>query len=57
MSYTALWGCWCGIIVLNLHALIEDNDVTKASFYEELEQPSCPVTNFVVSIGFLFYPK
>jgi hypothetical protein len=37
MSYIILRGCWCNIIVLNVHAPCEDksNDV-KDSFYEEL---------------------
>jgi len=37
MSYTALEGCWCDI-VLNVHAPNEDKSCdTKDSFYEELE--------------------
>jgi hypothetical protein len=38
MSYIILRGCWCHIIVLNVHYPTEDktNDV-KDSFYEELE--------------------
>jgi hypothetical protein len=38
MSYIILSGCWCHVIVLNIHAPREDkiNDV-KDSFYEELE--------------------
>jgi hypothetical protein len=37
MSYIMLTGCWCNIVVLNVHALCEDksNDV-KDSFFEEL---------------------
>jgi exonuclease III len=37
MSYIKLRGCWCNIIVLNVHAPCEDkgNDV-KDSFHEEL---------------------
>jgi len=32
-------GCWCNIIVLNVHAPSEDkSDESKDSFYEELEQ-------------------
>jgi exonuclease III len=38
MSYIILRGCWCRIIVLNVHALTEDKtDDVKDSFYEELE--------------------
>jgi exonuclease III len=37
--YITLKGCWCDIIVLNVHAPNEDkDDVIKDSFYEELEQ-------------------
>jgi hypothetical protein len=37
MSYIILRGCWCNIIVLNVHAPCENKggDV-KESFYEEL---------------------
>jgi hypothetical protein len=37
ISYIMLRGCWCIIVVLNVHALCEDksNDV-KDSFFEEL---------------------
>jgi exonuclease III len=39
MSYITLKGCWCDIIVLNVHAPTEDkDDDIKDSFYEELEQ-------------------
>ena len=39
MSYIALRGCWCSIIVLNLHAPSEGkSDYSKDRFYEELEQ-------------------
>jgi hypothetical protein len=39
MSYIILKGRWCDIIVLNVHAPIEDkDDDIKDSFYEELEQ-------------------
>jgi exonuclease III len=39
MSYIILNGCWCDIIVLNVHAPTEDkDDDIKDSFYEELEQ-------------------
>jgi exonuclease III len=36
--YRILRGCWCHIIVLNVHAPTEDKtDVVKDSFYEELK--------------------
>ena len=39
MSYIVLRGRWCNIIVLNVPAPSEEeNDDTKDSFYEELEQ-------------------
>ena len=39
MSYIVLRGRWCNIIVLNVHAPSEEeNDDSKNSFYEELEQ-------------------
>jgi exonuclease III len=39
MSYIMLRGRWCYIIVLNVHAPIEDKtDDEKVSFYEELER-------------------
>jgi hypothetical protein len=38
MSYKILRGCWCHIIVLNIHATTEDKtDDVKDSFYKELE--------------------
>jgi hypothetical protein len=38
MSYIIMRGCWCHIIVLNVHAPTEDKtDDVKDSFYEELE--------------------
>jgi hypothetical protein len=38
MSYIILRGRWCHVIVLNVHALIEDKtDDVKDSFYKELE--------------------
>jgi len=41
MSYIVLRGRWCNIIVLNVHAPIEEkSDDSKDSFYEELEQVS-----------------
>ena len=37
MSYIVLRGCWCIIIVLNVHAASEEkSDDPKDSFYEEL---------------------
>jgi exonuclease III len=53
MSYVTLKGCWCDIIVLNVHAPTEDkDDVIKDSFYEELEQvfdqfPRYHIKNFL----------
>jgi hypothetical protein len=44
MSYILLRGCWCDIIVLNVHARTEDKlDKMKDSFHEELE---CVVDKF-----------
>jgi hypothetical protein len=37
MSHTILIGCWCRIIVLNVHAQTEDKIDVIDSFYEELE--------------------
>jgi hypothetical protein len=38
-SYITLKGCWCDIIVLNVHAApTENKDDIKDSFYEEPEQ-------------------
>jgi predicted nucleotidyltransferase len=37
MSYILLRGCWCDIIVLNVHAPTEEKIDTKDRFYEELE--------------------
>jgi hypothetical protein len=38
MSYIILRGCWCHIIVLNVHASAEhESDDVKDSFYEEFE--------------------
>ena len=36
--YIVLRGHWCNIIDLNVHAPSENSDVSKDSFYEELEQ-------------------
>jgi hypothetical protein len=39
MSYIILRGCWCNIIVLNVHAPSEGKcDDSKGNFYLELEQ-------------------
>jgi hypothetical protein len=39
MSYIALRGRWCQVIVLNVHAPTEDKtDDVKDSFYEKLER-------------------
>ena len=39
VSYIVLRGCWCNIIIPNVHALTEEkSDDSKDSFYEELEQ-------------------
>ena len=39
MSYIVLRGHWCNCIVLNMQAPSEEkSDVSKDSFYEELEQ-------------------
>ena len=36
VSYIVMRGCWCNIIVLNVHAPSEDkSDNSKDSFYEE----------------------
>jgi len=39
LSYIVLRGCWCNIIVVNVHILSEKkSDESKDSFNEELEQ-------------------
>ena len=39
ISYIVLRGCWCNIIVLNVHAPSEEKgDDSKGSFYEELSR-------------------
>jgi len=39
VSYIVMRGCWCNIIVLNVHAPSEEkSDESKDSVYEELEQ-------------------
>jgi hypothetical protein len=38
MSYILLRGCWCNIIVLNVHAPTEDKiEDIQDRFYEELD--------------------
>jgi hypothetical protein len=37
ISYIILRGCWCDIIVLNVHAPTEDTIGMKDRFYKELE--------------------
>ena len=38
VSYIVLRGCWCNIIVLNVHAPNEEkNGDSQDSFYKELE--------------------
>jgi hypothetical protein len=38
MSYIILRGCWCYIVVLNVHAPTEDKtDDVKDRFYEEMD--------------------
>jgi hypothetical protein len=61
MSYIVLRGCWCYIIVLNVHAPTEDkNDCMRDSFYEELEYvfkkfPKCHMKillgDFIAKVG------
>jgi hypothetical protein len=41
--YIILTVCWCGIIVLNVHAPTEDKTNMKDSFYEE---PECVFDKF-----------
>jgi len=37
--YIVLIGCWCNIIVLNVHVLSEEkSDDLRDSFYEEFQQ-------------------
>jgi endonuclease/exonuclease/phosphatase family metal-dependent hydrolase len=38
MLHITLKGRWCDIIVLNVHAPTEDDDVIKDTFHEELKQ-------------------
>jgi hypothetical protein len=47
-------GCWCDIIVLNVHAPTEDkDDVIKDSVYEVLEQvfDQCPRYHMKILLG------
>jgi hypothetical protein len=38
VSYIILTGCWCNMVVLNVHGPSEEKiDGSKDSFYEELE--------------------
>jgi hypothetical protein len=49
MSYIIRRGCWCNIIVLNVHAPAEDKiDDIKGRFYEELEQVFDKFTKYFV---------
>jgi hypothetical protein len=51
MSYITLKGHWCDIIVFNVHAPNEDkDDVTKDSFYKELEQVFDQFTGYHMKI-------
>jgi hypothetical protein len=37
MSYKIPRGHWCDVIVLNIHAPVEDKTDMKASFHKELQ--------------------
>jgi hypothetical protein len=51
MSSIILRGCWCHIIVLNVHAQIEDKiDDVKGSFYQELELVSDKLPKYHIKI-------
>jgi hypothetical protein len=51
MSYIILRGCWCHIIVLNVHVPTEDKIVdVKDGFYEELERVFEVFPNYLVKI-------
>jgi hydroxypyruvate isomerase len=51
VSYIVLRGCWCNIIVLNVHTPSEDKcDDSKDSFYEELEQVFDHFTRYHIKI-------
>jgi exonuclease III len=51
MSYVILRGCWCDIIVLNVHAPTEDIiDDIKDRFYEELENVFDKFPNYHMKI-------
>ena len=54
MSYIVLRGCWCNIIVMNVHASSEEeSDSSEDSFYEELEQvfDHFPTYNMKILLG------
>jgi hypothetical protein len=54
MPYITLRGCWCNIIVLNVHVPIEDKtDDVKDSFYEKLERvfDKCPKNQMKILVG------
>jgi len=52
--HIVLRGCWCKIIVLNVHAPCEEkSDDSKDSFYEELELvfDHCPMYHMKILLG------
>jgi hypothetical protein len=56
MSYIILRGCWCDIIVLNVHAPTEDKiDDVKDSFYDELERIFDKFTKLQTKILFGYF--
>jgi hypothetical protein len=51
MPYITLRGHWCDIIILNVHAPVEDkSDVQKDRFYEELERVLDPFPKYHIKI-------
>jgi exonuclease III len=53
MSYVILRGCWCHILVVNVHAPTEDKtDDVKNSFCEELERVFDKFTKYHMNILF-----
>jgi hypothetical protein len=51
MSYIVLRGCWCHVIVLNVHAPTEDKiDDVKDNFYEALERVFNKVPKYYMKI-------
>jgi hypothetical protein len=50
MSYIILRGCWCHIIVLNVHAATEDKTVDAKDIYEELERVFDKFTKYHLKI-------